>query len=348
MQSQSFTLASPLVRRDRSEARKRTLRFHASTIIETPPPPATPVGVVPERPRRVNTPWAMPMMMSWGDENTPWVAPGTPSFPSRSLSGTSNEVPGSSQVTTPPMSPGIRQDSLDHFVLALGPGDGAVFVAICGFEEGSQEWLRGGVVEGFLEAVASFHHMIAISDSEEEASAWGPKAPRAKRPKQGVGSAIEMESSSGKDCNPKWPGLPGLPCEICDKLIPSSEFLRHWKQHTLIPCECGESLDPKDFAEHMKKHERQTKLPTSETPELIPCEICGDFFLPSEYTEHWKGHEAKTSMSDLSNYTTPTAMAARWVEHLRCEAETQNLPASCIIVNFDLAVSFAERALRET
>ncbi len=189
----------------------------------------------------------------------------------------------------------------------------------------------------------SHRHMIAISDSEDEASAWGPKAPQAKRQKQGVASA-KTESSAGKDCNP-W-GLPGLPCEICDELIPSSEFLKHWKQHTLIPCECGESLDPKDFAEHMKKHERP-KLP-SETPELIPCEICGDFFLPSEYTEHWKGHEAKTLMSDLSNYTTPSAMAARWVEHLRCEAETQNLPPSCIIVNFDLAVSFAERALRET
>ena len=145
----------------------------------------------------------------------------------------------------------------------------------------------------------------------------------------------------------------GQDCQVCPVRFAMSwfhllEFLRHWKQHTLIPCECGESLDPKDFAEHMKKHERQTKLPTSETPELIPCEICGDFFLPAEYTEHWKGHEAKTSMSDLSNYTTPSAMAARWVEHLRCEAETQNLPASCIIVNFDLAVSFAERALRET
>lgn len=118
---QSQALASPLVRRDRSEARKRTLRFHASTIVEAPPAPpaAMPGGAAPERPPRVNTPWAMPMAMSWGDdEQTTWVAPGTPSFPSRSLSGTSNEVLGSSQVTTPPMSPesNTRKDSLDNFV----------------------------------------------------------------------------------------------------------------------------------------------------------------------------------------------------------------------------------------
>ncbi|CAJ1445516.1 unnamed protein product, partial [Effrenium voratum] len=107
------SVASPVVRRDRSEARKRTLRFHASTIMEgtAPTRSASPSSVGERRVRRVNTPWASPMMMSWTEEDHLWASPGTPLTRSNSggLSGT--------QATTPPMSPeGTRKDSLDNFV----------------------------------------------------------------------------------------------------------------------------------------------------------------------------------------------------------------------------------------
>ena len=69
----------------------------------------------------------------------------------------------------------------------------------------------------------------------------------------------------------------------------------------------------------------------------------------SEYLQHLQEHDlaiAKAKTKDLPECETPVLMAARWVEQLRCDADTQNLLSSCI-VNFDLAVSFAERALRE-
>ena len=49
---------------------------------------------------------------------------------------------------------------------------------------------------------------------------------------------------------------------------------------------------------------------------------------------------------DLSAHHTPVSMAARWVEQLRSAARDKNLLQSCI-ANFDLAVCFAERAVRE-
>lgn len=227
--------------------------------------------------------------------------------------------------------------------------------------------------------------MITISDSEDELPTWGPKAPqkrktpgsaaipRKKEPKEPKEpdepeiSTIETEgtqeeggrkrskrrkpqsetqnSSDSSMPNQAW--TYGLPCQICDKLISPRDFLAHSRQHTLIPCElCGEMLDPSDFLEHMNDHEKTKQaLPSPE----LPCEVCGDLFMPSEYLQHLQEHElaiAKAKTEDLPECETPVSMAARWVEQLRCDADTQNLLSSCI-VNFDLAVSFAERALRE-
>ena len=206
--------------------------------------------------------------------------------------------------------------------------------------------------------------MIEISDSEDEGPTWGPKAPQKRKAESATSSGItglQNEKSSLRfakhrkgrkpESSPSWPC--GLPCQFCEKLVSPSDFLAHSRQHTLIPCElCSQMVDPDDFLQHMTHHEKQTpKLmqqaaASASELALLPCEVCGDLFMPSEYSQHLQEHEATAKTEKLS-MCTPVTMAARWVEQLRCDAEGHNIFHDCI-VNFDLAVSFAERARRDT
>lgn len=190
-----------------------------------------------------------------------------------------------------------------------------------------------------------------ISTIESEGTQEEGERKRSKRRSRKPQSETPNSLNSFDSSMPNQAWTCGLPCQICDKLISPREFLAHSRQHTLIPCElCSEMLDPSDFLEHMNHHEKtkqDKQAPPS--PELMPCEVCGDLFMLSEYLQHLQEHDlaiAKAKTKDLPECETPVLMAARWVEQLRCDADTQNLLSSCI-VNFDLAVSFAERALRE-
>ena len=118
-------------------------------------------------------------------------------------------------------------------------------------------------------------------------------------------------------------------------------------EHELIPCEeCGQRFDPAALVAHVLQSHRchRSRDEGASSPVLIPCEICSDLFLPTEYLKHLQEHEAKEKTFDLSNHHTPVSMAARWVERIRREADEANLQC---IANFDLAVSFAQRAVRE-
>mmetsp|Transcript_98314 Transcript_98314/g.175057 ORF Transcript_98314/g.175057 Transcript_98314/m.175057 type:complete len:145 (+) Transcript_98314:95-529(+) len=109
--------AAPAVRRESAEARRRVLRFHASTMMDgsTAAAAANAASNGPGRIRRASTPWAAmgPVVLSWADEDDSappfWVPPGTPSLPPAHARHRQAEE------SSPPASPslGSRKDSLD-------------------------------------------------------------------------------------------------------------------------------------------------------------------------------------------------------------------------------------------
>eukprot|EP00930_Biecheleria_cincta_P030368 TRINITY_DN21035_c0_g1_i1.p1 TRINITY_DN21035_c0_g1~~TRINITY_DN21035_c0_g1_i1.p1 ORF type:complete len:157 (+),score=27.08 TRINITY_DN21035_c0_g1_i1:133-603(+) len=121
--------AAPAVRRERAEARRRALRFHASTMMEPSTsshasPLMSPAGG-PRIQRRVSTPWAGlgSVALSWadGDEPYPWV-PASPPLPLHAGAAAQSELQGAGGPMalddSPPDSPalGSRKDSLDCFL----------------------------------------------------------------------------------------------------------------------------------------------------------------------------------------------------------------------------------------
>ncbi|CAE8625466.1 unnamed protein product [Polarella glacialis] len=124
--------ASPVVRRDYTEARRRILRFHASVMMEGPTIVAPPEEVASSLfdNRRASTPWAAtpwgaPMQaLSWAEEDEPlgWAPPGTPSLPPCGTPSAHSDMAPRRRILTeddsspPSTPPGSRKDSLDLLV----------------------------------------------------------------------------------------------------------------------------------------------------------------------------------------------------------------------------------------
>ncbi|CAE7859269.1 tsuA [Symbiodinium sp. KB8] len=128
--------------------------------------------------------------------------------------------------------------------------------------------------------------------------------------------------------------------------IPSWKFCKGFQP--LIPCElCDERLEPGSYSAHVTKHgqlyPREAEAPLS----LLPCEVCEDLFLPSEYEGHLQKHVAASQIEELRTQPTPVARAACWIQQVRSGAEEKGVQQACV-ANFDLAVSFADRAIRQT